>query len=65
VRSCTGAGTWAFHPGKGVWSQEVSVSVTGCDVQTWRVLGTSEHPKLYVFIGDPDSDDLYVLRHRD
>jgi hypothetical protein len=62
---CTGTGTWAYRPGTGVWSQEVSVSVAGCGMDTWQVLGTAEHPKLYVFVGDPDEEDLYVLRLRD
>lgn len=65
VHTCAGAGTWAYHPGTGAWSQEVGVSVAGCDMETWQVLGTTEHPKLYVFVGDPDEEDLYVLRRRD
>ncbi|WP_103890924.1 hypothetical protein [Actinacidiphila yanglinensis] len=64
IHRCTGTGTWVYGSGTDAWSQEVSVSVAGCDTQTWRVLGTTEHPKLYVFIGDPDSEDLYVLRRR-
>lgn len=64
MHRCTGTGTWAYHSGTGAWTQEVSVSVAGCDPQSWQVLGTTEHPKLYVFIGDPDSEDLYVLRRR-
>ncbi|SHM90073.1 hypothetical protein [Actinacidiphila paucisporea] len=40
------AGTWTYHPGTGVRSQEVGVSVAGC------------------VIGDPDEEDLYILRHR-
>jgi hypothetical protein len=66
VHTCTGAGTWSYNEGAPVWSQGVSVSVAGCDMETtWQVLGTAEHPKLYVFIGDPDEENLYVLRHRD
>jgi hypothetical protein len=65
VHTCTGTGTWSYNEGAPVWSQGVSVSVAGCDdMDTWQVLGTTEHPKLYVFIGDPDDEDLYVLRHR-
>lgn len=65
VRTCTAAGTWEYDPGAGPWSQEVDVSVAGCSLDTWKVFGTPEHPKLFVFIGDPDSWDLYVLRRRD
>lgn len=65
VHTCTGPGTWSYNEGAPVWSQGVSVSVVGCEMETWQVLGTTEHPKLYVFIGDPDDEDLYVLRHRD
>ncbi|MGW9498624.1 hypothetical protein ACWG5P_30350 [Streptomyces prasinus] len=27
----------------------------------WYVLGTAERPKLYAYLGDPDSWDPYVL----
>ncbi|MFE9097552.1 hypothetical protein [Streptomyces sp. NPDC007264] len=65
VHKCTGTGTWKYDPGAGPWSQEVAVFVGDCRLDTWRVFGTSEHPKLFVYIGDPDSSDLYVLQRRD
>lgn len=27
--------------------------------------GPPEHPKLFVYVGDPDSSDLYILQRRD
>ncbi|MBD0420310.1 hypothetical protein H0H10_14350 [Streptomyces sp. TRM S81-3] len=62
VHTCTGTGTWEYDPGTGPWSQEVAVSVDDCPLDTWEVFGTSEHPKLFVYIGDPDSWDLYILK---
>ncbi|QIQ01538.1 hypothetical protein [Streptomyces liangshanensis] len=64
---CTGTGTWNFDPGDGPWAQEIPVSVDNCSMDNWAVSGTPEHPKLFVYIGDPDSWDLYILqrpRHR-
>ncbi|GGY08291.1 hypothetical protein [Streptomyces tanashiensis] len=62
---CTGTGTWTYDPVDGPYSQQVDVSVEACPVamDSWSVYGTREHPKLYVFIGDPDSWELYTLRH--
>ncbi|MFD8821784.1 hypothetical protein ACFV1C_05365 [Streptomyces sp. NPDC059605] len=65
VHECTGTGTWEYDPGTGPWSQEVGVSFDDCSMDTWKVFGSSEHPKLFVYIGDPDSWDLYILRRRD
>lgn len=65
VRACTGTGTWTYDPADGPYSQEVDVSIGTCpavDMGSWSIYGTREHPKLYVFIGDPDSWDLYTLR---
>ncbi|MFC9398145.1 hypothetical protein ACFTWS_34065 [Streptomyces sp. NPDC057027] len=64
THECTGTGTWAYDPGDGPYSQQVDVSIESCPVamDSWSVYGTREHPKLYVFIGDPDSWDLYTLR---
>ncbi|WP_073500136.1 hypothetical protein [Streptomyces phaeoluteigriseus] len=62
MHECTGTGTWEYDPGAGPWSQEVIISVDDCRMDTWEVLGTSEHPKLFVYIGDPDSWDLYTLQ---
>ncbi|MEU1229358.1 hypothetical protein [Streptomyces sp. NPDC005828] len=60
----TGTGTRAYDPVDGPYSQQVDVSIESCPVamDSWSVYGTREHPKLYVFIGDPDSWDLYTLR---
>ncbi|MGW0937701.1 hypothetical protein [Streptomyces sp. NPDC002666] len=62
---CTGAGTWEYDPGTGPRTQTVTVSIDACPMDTWSVLGTPEHPKLYVFVGDPDSGDLYALRRQE
>ncbi|MFF2520704.1 hypothetical protein [Streptomyces liangshanensis] len=62
TRRCTGTGTWSFDPGDGPWAQEIPVSVANCSMDNWAVFGTPEHPKLFVFIGDPDSWDLYILQ---
>ncbi|MFD7447260.1 hypothetical protein ACFV9O_39940, partial [Streptomyces sp. NPDC059909] len=61
LRDCTGAGTWAYDAGDSPWTQEVTVSFDGCSMDEWNVGGTPEHPTLYVYIGDPDSWDLYTL----
>ncbi|MFB6836721.1 hypothetical protein [Streptomyces sp. NPDC056361] len=65
IRECSGIGTWSFDPVDGPDSQLVTVSVDSCpvDMDDWGVYGTREHPKLYVFVGDPDSWELYTLRH--
>ncbi|MGW0314109.1 hypothetical protein [Streptomyces flavidovirens] len=65
VHKCTGNGTWEYDPGAGPWSQKVDVSVGDCPMGTWEVFGTPEHPKLFVYIGDPDRWDLYILQRRD
>ncbi|MFJ8542408.1 hypothetical protein ACIRFH_10420 [Streptomyces sp. NPDC093586] len=65
VHKCTGTGTWVYDPGAGPWSQEVAVFVDDCPLDTWEVFGTSEHPKLFAYIGDPDSWDLYILERVD
>lgn len=62
VQPCTGTGTWEYDPGAGPQTQAVAVSIDACPMDVWSVLGTPEHPKLYVFIGDPDAADLYILR---
>ncbi|MER5618278.1 hypothetical protein [Streptomyces sp. NPDC002215] len=65
VHECTGTGTWEYDPGTGPWSQEVDVSLNDCPMDTWEVFGSPEHPKLFVYIGDPDSWDLYILQRRE
>jgi hypothetical protein len=65
MHQCTSTGTWEYDPGAGPWSQEVVVSVDDCPMDTWAVFGTPEHPKMFVFIGDPDGWDLYILQRRD
>ncbi|MEE1755761.1 hypothetical protein [Streptomyces sp. SP18CS02] len=57
---CSGRGSWSYASGRDRWDQEVSVSVEGCEAD-WIVGGESERPKLYVYIGDPDSWNLYEL----
>ncbi|MEV8104195.1 hypothetical protein [Streptomyces sp. NPDC088135] len=64
VHKCTGTGTWRYGQGAGPWSQEVDVSIDDCSMDTWHVFGTPEHPKLFVYVGDPDSWDLYILQPR-
>ncbi|QXE35594.1 hypothetical protein KQY30_16340 [Streptomyces sp. GMY02] len=65
MHKCSGTGTWEYDPGAGPWSQQVVVSVDDCSMDNWEVFGTPEHPKLFVYIGDPDSWDLYILQRRD
>jgi hypothetical protein len=62
VHKCTGTGSWTYDPGAGPWSQQVDVSVEDCSMDSWEVFGTPEHPKLFVYIGDPDNWDLYILQ---
>ncbi|MEV7682116.1 hypothetical protein AB0O64_26735 [Streptomyces sp. NPDC088341] len=64
IHTCTGTGTWEYDPGAGPWSQEVAVSVDDCPMNAWEVFGTPDHPKLFVYIGDPDSGDIYILQRR-
>jgi hypothetical protein len=61
---CDGQGTWHFDPGEDPRSQELTLDIKGCENDewgAWYVLGTAGRPKLYYYIGDPDSWDLYVL----
>ncbi|MFE9458965.1 hypothetical protein [Streptomyces californicus] len=58
---CSGQGTWVYTSDTGRWSQEVRVTVDACSFENWNVGGTEERPKLYQYIGDPDSWDLYEL----
>ncbi|MFE3073893.1 hypothetical protein [Streptomyces sp. NPDC059247] len=62
VRECSGTGTWTHDPARGPLSQQVLITIGSCPMDSWNVYGTLEHPKLYVFTGDPDSADLYTLR---
>lgn len=64
VHSCTGTGTWTYDPADGPYSQQVSVTIDGCrhGMDSWSIYGTREHPKLYVYIGDPDSWNVYTVR---
>ncbi|MFF9242632.1 hypothetical protein ACF1AL_27725 [Streptomyces sp. NPDC014801] len=62
TRECAGTGTWEYDPGSGPWTQQVRVTVDDCPMAAWSVFGTRDHPKLFVFIGDPDGGDLYVMR---
>ncbi|MFJ2089162.1 hypothetical protein ACIOEW_07805 [Streptomyces sp. NPDC087901] len=65
VHRCTGIGSWEYVPGvAGPRSQTVVVSIPECPMDPWEVLGTPGHPKLYVYVGDPDSWDLYILQRR-
>ncbi|WP_406861527.1 hypothetical protein ABZO31_14140 [Streptomyces sp. HUAS MG47] len=65
IEECTGTGSWSYAPGEGVWDQGVGVTVKGCDDGFfWTFYGTEEHPKLFAFIGDPDSQELYRLERR-
>ena len=59
---CSGTGTWAYDKGDGPWTQQVRLAIDGCSATAWEVLGTAARPKLFVFLGDPDSWDLYALR---
>ncbi|WP_329126775.1 hypothetical protein [Streptomyces sp. NBC_01465] len=62
VKKCAGEGTWTYRTGKTTWDQEADIDVRECSNEPWNVGGTPERPTLYRFIGDPDSEDLYVLR---
>jgi hypothetical protein len=61
---CGGKATWTFDPGGGPWDQELHVPIKSCAKADWYVTGTAERPKLFFYIGDPDSWDLYVLTKR-
>ncbi|MEV7534626.1 hypothetical protein [Streptomyces hydrogenans] len=65
VRRCTGTGTWWYRSGDEPWSQSVHVAVEGCALEPWGVYGSPEHPKIFVYAGDPDVADVYVLRKTD
>ena len=65
VRRCTGTGTWWYRSGDEPWSQSVHVAVEGCALEPWGVYGSPEHPKIFVYAGDPDVADVYVLRKED
>jgi hypothetical protein len=59
---CTGSGVWTLPSERGVWDQEVETDVEGCSyLGPWGVIGTEEHPKLFVHIGSPFSTKLYTL----
>ncbi|MER8236168.1 hypothetical protein [Streptomyces sp. NPDC094049] len=62
VRECSGTGTWTHDPAHGPLSQQVLVTFDSCPMDSWNVYGTLRHPKLYLFIGDPDSGEIYTLR---
>lgn len=61
--TCSGTGTWTFDRGTNPHDQEFALH-TDCDglADTWEVLGTREHPAVFIYLGDPDSWDLYTLR---
>ncbi|WP_175409755.1 hypothetical protein [Streptomyces sp. TRM64462] len=64
VEECDGEGTWTYETGDGgTRTQEVRVSVDGCASESWSVGGRPGRMTLYTYIGDPDSGDLYLLRH--
>jgi hypothetical protein len=65
VAPCSGEGTWSFDPGAGTWEQSIEIVVPGCAQDDWQLMGTSERPTLYSYIGDPDSVDLYELTRLD
>lgn len=63
--SCSGAGSWAYasESGDDPWRQTVRVSIGECGgTLEWSVLGSPERPKLYHYVGDPDTQNLYILR---
>ncbi|WP_030847625.1 hypothetical protein [Streptomyces sp. NRRL F-4474] len=61
-RRCSGSGTWAYEPGRDVWSQEVRVEIPECPWQAWGVDGTGQEPRISQAVGDPGSGQLYRLR---
>ncbi|MFF9344700.1 MULTISPECIES: hypothetical protein [unclassified Streptomyces] len=63
--TCSGSGTWSYQRGDSPWSQGISVTVDGCAMEPWSVYGSPEHPKIFVYAGDPDGGDPYVLRKAD
>ncbi|MER5886758.1 hypothetical protein ABT160_23280 [Streptomyces sp. NPDC001941] len=60
---CQGAGTWEFTPDTPGLFRKVTVTITGCDLDSWKIYGSYEHPKMFVYVGDPDLGATYVL-HR-
>ncbi|MFL4909268.1 hypothetical protein ACJ6WF_40275 [Streptomyces sp. MMS24-I2-30] len=61
VRDCTAAGSWKYDAGDSPWAQAITLSFDGCSMADWNVGGTPDRPTLYVYIGDPDSWNLYTL----
>ncbi|MFE7409424.1 hypothetical protein [Streptomyces laurentii] len=62
TNACSGSGIWKLRPGRGVWDQTVKTTVEGCfGLGPWEVIGTEEHPKLFVYIGGQGSENLYTL----
>lgn len=61
---CSGSGTWSIDPGQSRWDAELRIDIDNCDFYGWSSLGTPAHPKLYYYIGDPDSGGLYTLTKR-
>jgi hypothetical protein len=60
--TCSGSGIWKLRPGRGVWDQTVKTTVEGCfGLGPWEVIGTEDHPKLFVYIGGEGSENLYTL----
>ncbi|MEU8760102.1 hypothetical protein [Streptomyces sp. NPDC048659] len=64
AKECTGAGTWTYTPADSPTSQRVDVTIDACPglMDSWNTYGSAAHPKLYVFMGDPDTWDIYTLR---
>ncbi|MER5432672.1 hypothetical protein [Streptomyces sp. NPDC002588] len=68
---CDGSGTWGFEEGDAAGERDRVVvrlasgsgAGSGCgDETSWAVGGTGHAPELFVFVGDPDSGDLRILR---
>ncbi|WP_326807317.1 MULTISPECIES: hypothetical protein [unclassified Streptomyces] len=65
TESCSGTGGWDFNRASDPWEQSVTVTMEGCEAdQEWFVLGSAEHPKLYLSEGDPDSPEITTLTKR-
>ncbi|MFG2879498.1 hypothetical protein ACGFYU_31585 [Streptomyces sp. NPDC048337] len=64
VTKCTATGTWKEWTGSHGMRGGANLDVDGCAgwERNWEVAGTTEHPKLFHLVGDPDAGRVQALR---